>query len=345
MQPDLPHDDGTSREPGGAEAARPGSPDLAQESAGLGSADSGWLAVPESRLSPWRPPGDPWEARDPLSVPIVAQAPDGPGASEPLGMPGRLSRRPHTAPRPRRRRPLLAVTALLLGLAGTGISAAGIAGQLAPRSFTPAQRQQITSWEIARRWRTMPAGRIFPAAVAYQIPGSVLASSRQLALVARRAGIAPEARCSAATDPAAGRLLVRHGCAAVLRATYVDATQSLVITVGVAVMPSDAATEAVARDLSRGGQLHPGVRPARFRGTLAARFSAGQRQLSWASASGPYLILSTVGFADGRPREQISTDSYADAEMQDAASGVVSAVSAPLKAPPPPPRCPGAPGC
>ncbi len=237
------------------------------------------------------------------------------------------------------------MTALLLGLAGMGISAIGIAGQLAPRSFTPAQRQQITAWEIARRWRTMPAGRIFPAAVTYQIPGSVLASTRQLALVATRAGIAPQARCSAATDPAAGRVLVRHGCAAVLRATYIDATQSLVITVGVAVMPSDAATEAVARDLSHGVQPHPGLRPARFRGTLAARFRAGQRQLTWASASGPYLIMSTVGFADGRPREQMSTDRYADAEMQDAASGVAEAVSAPLVVRPPPPRCPGAPGC
>src|SRR5579875_1694047 len=252
MQPDLPRDDGTSRKPGSAEAAQPVPPERAQPSLWPGSADTGWLASLEAR--------DARDARD------AREAPD------------RLSRRAHTAPRPRRRRPLLAVTALLLGLAGMGISAIGIAGQLAPRSFTPAQRQQITAWEIARRWRTMPAGRIFPAAVTYQIPGSVLASTRQLALVATRAGIAPQARCSAATDPAAGRVLVRHGCAAVLRATYIDATQSLVITVGVAVMPSDAATEAVARDLSHGVQPHPGLRPARFRGTLAARFRAGQRQ-------------------------------------------------------------------
>ena len=49
------------------------------------------------------------------------------------------------------------------GLGGLAVAGRGIAGQLEPRTFTAAQRQRIMAWEVARRWRQLPAGRIFPA--------------------------------------------------------------------------------------------------------------------------------------------------------------------------------------
>ncbi len=239
----------------------------------------------------------------------------------------------------------LTLTALVLGTAGLAASAAGVSAQLLPRKFTAAQQQQIMAWETARRWRTMPAGQIFPATITYQLPGYALGASAQLSLTARLVGIARQATCQAASDPAAAAVLSAGRCAAVLRATYADQTYSMLVTVGVAVMPGNAAARSAAGQLSAGRQLHPGVKAVPFRDTLAGAFGDRQRQLSWAISAGPYLIMSTVGYADGRPREQVSSDPYASQEMISLASGVATAVGGPLGAPPPPPRCPGAPGC
>ena len=65
-----------------------------------------------------------------------------------------------------------------------------------------------------------------------------------LPLAAHRIGIARQASCHTATDPAVARVLARYGCLAVLRATYADATQSLAVTVGIAVLPGPAAASA-----------------------------------------------------------------------------------------------------
>jgi hypothetical protein len=235
--------------------------------------------------------------------------------------------------------------ALVLGMVGLAVSAAEVSGQFLPRKFSSAQQQQIMAWETARRWRTMPAGEIFPATVTYHLPASTLSAATPLSLTAHLVGIAPQASCRAGSDPAAAAVLAAGGCAAMLRATYADQTDSMLVTVGVAVMPGAAAASVTARRLSSGQQLHPGVAPAAFRDTLARGFGDAQQQLSWAVGRGPYLILSTVGYADGRPREHVSSDPYASQEMTSLAQGVASAVGAPLSATPPAPQCPGAPGC
>ena len=239
----------------------------------------------------------------------------------------------------------MALGALVIGLAGLAVSAAGAAGQLLPRRFTAAQQQQIMTWQTAGRWRTRRAGQIFPATVSYQLPGYSLASGTGLDLTARRIGIARQAACRAATDPAAARVLERRGCEAVLRATYVDSTGSLLVTVGVAVLPSAVAAGAVAATLPHTGRPGAGVRAVAFAQTLASSFGDRQRQLSWAVSDGPYLIMSVAGYADGRPRVPLSSDSYAAQEMTSAADGVAEAVAMPLGALPAAPRCPGAPGC
>jgi hypothetical protein len=234
---------------------------------------------------------------------------------------------------------------LMLGLVGLAVSAAGVAGQLLPRKFSAAQQQQIMTWETARRWLVRPAGKIFPAIVRYQLPGYSLASGSGLALTAQRIGIAKQARCRAATDPAAAHVLDARGCAAVIRATYVDSTGSMVVTVGVAVLPSTAAASAVASKLSHGEGLAAGVRAVAFSGTLAALFGDPQRQLSWAGNVGPYLVMSTAGYTDGMPHVSLASDSYAAQEMTSVANGVADAVVLPLGAQPATPRCPGSPGC
>jgi hypothetical protein len=247
----------------------------------------------------------------------------------------------------------------LCGLAG---SLFGVVHQVGPRTFSASQRRQITTWEALRRWRTIPAGKLFPLGVHYQLSAFALNSATSLSLSARRLGIDQQQDCQAGTDPAAAAILHRFGCISVLRATYADAAGSMLVTVGVAAMPGSSAATRAARELlaaEPGGQpaslgraasagpaaSQPGVRATAFPGTVAARFADSQRQLSWAASYGPYLLMSTAGYADGRPSVPVSTDTYADQEMSSLSHGIVSAVGSPLGAPLPVPRCPGAPGC
>ena len=153
-----------------------------------------------------------------------------------------------------------------------------------PRQFSAEQQRQITDWEVGKRWRTMPAGTIFPASLHYKLklswaPGVDV----NLQLTAGRIGIARQATCRAATD--AGR---RDGARpqrllGVLRATYTDGTKSYVVTVGVAVLPTTAQAAAALRELGDApdvGGIAPGVRAVAFRDTPAAWFTDARRQLS-----------------------------------------------------------------
>lgn len=239
---------------------------------------------------------------------------------------------------------MVTVTAMVLGMAGLVASAAGIADQVLPRKFTAAQQQQIIAWETAKRWRTMPAGKIFPASVPYQLP-AFGQTAGSLPLQADRVGIAPETTCAAGADPAAARVLDTDRCAAMLRVTYADETDSMLVTVGVAVMPGAKAAKSAAASLSAVKKELAGVRTAAFPDTLAAAFGDQQRQLSWAVSAGPYVVLSTAGYADGRPQVAVSSDPYADEEMTSLADGISDAVEEALGSSPPPPQCPGAPGC
>jgi hypothetical protein len=243
----------------------------------------------------------------------------------------------------------LAAIALVLGLLGLIVSVFGVATQVLPRRFTGEQQQQIVNWEFGRSWRELSAGAIFPASVSYP-PPNVLddGSPSALALAARRIGIARQATCRAAADVAAAAVLVHDGCSAMLRATYTDATNSYVVTVGVAVLPSTAQAAAAASALGRAGEVGgivPGVHAVAFKGTAAAWFTNQRRQLSGSIWAGTYVALYTVGYADSRPREPVSGDVYAGGEMASVGVGVARAVLAAVGKPPAPPHCPGTPGC
>lgn len=245
-----------------------------------------------------------------------------------------------------------ALAALILGVAGLAVSLAGVAIQVLPRQFTAAERQKIMAWEVGRRWRTLPARSIFPASVRYQAPDT-FPDGTPLALSAQRIGIAPQSACAAAADRPVALILARYGCQALLRATYVDGTDTYVLTVGVAVLPSRAQAGSVQRGLTaprltdsrRGAAAVAGVRTAGFGGTSAAGFTNSRRQLAASVSEGPYVVMYAVGYTDGRPWVPVTDDSYADAEMTSMAAGVARSVATVLGAPPRAPRCPGAPGC
>ena len=256
--------------------------------------------------------------------------------------------------RPRWRGSAVATAALAVAVAGFVVAALGLTIRVLPRQFTSAQQRQITAWEVAGRWRELPAGQIFPGQVRYAPPAVLSDIGGSVALTARRLGIAPQEPCrppgSAATDPAATAVLVRNGCEAVLRATYTDGTGTYVATVGVVPMPGPAQARAAHRELSAGrlrmpGGRAPGVRALPLAGTLAASFTDSRRQLAASVVTGPYLVMYAVGYTDGRPLVPVAADSYADAEMTSFGAGVAASAANALGAPPPAPRCPGTPGC
>jgi hypothetical protein len=248
-----------------------------------------------------------------------------------------------------------ALIALVLGLAGFVISATGTAAQLLPRRFSAAQQQQIENWEIAGRWQQLTAGQIFPASVGYQLSAAALQDATPLNLNALRVAIAPQSGCGTGVTTAAAASVLRHdGCKAVLRATYVDATGSYVVTVGVAVLPSATAAAKAYQSLaqprltaanqSEADRLAAGILVVRYHGTAAAMYDYS-RQISASFAKGPYLVMYAVGYADSRPRVPVASDHYADAEMKSLAGGVAQSVARTLAARPASPHCPGTPGC
>jgi hypothetical protein len=258
---------------------------------------------------------------------------------------------------PGRSRRAAAVIALVLGIAGCAVSLTGAAIQLLPRHFTAEQQRQIEAWEVMRRWQQIPAGRIFPASVSYQLPAKALLDVAPLQLNAFRVSIAPqESDCAqAVTSAAAGAVLHKSGCQAVLRATYVDATRSFVMTVGVAVLPNAASAAsadsrltlsrlASARQAAGAGLLPAGVLVLRYRGA-AGRAYDYNRQVSASFTAGPYVVMYAAGYSDNRPRVPVSRDKYSEAEMNSMALGVAHTVAKTLAAAPAPPHCPGAPGC
>ena len=242
----------------------------------------------------------------------------------------------------------LAVCLALLaaGVAGLAVSAVGIAHNLLPRQFTVAQRRQIATWELERRWRALPARAIFPDSVSYTVPSGELNADSDLTLQARLLTISPDTSCAAAVTGTAAQLLSKYGCTAAMRATYVDASRSLVATVAVAVLPSVTAQAVVIKGLRSSADLSASlVRALPVANSPAARFGDPQRQLTRADGAGLYVILSTAGFADGRRHVRLAADPYLDHEMLSLTAGLASSAKQALGKPLPPVVCPGAPGC
>jgi hypothetical protein len=244
----------------------------------------------------------------------------------------------------RRRTRITAITMLALG--GLGLVGFGVGASVRamPRKFTAAQQQQIIDWEYGKRWRDLAADAIFPASASYSAPRA-LDDDPSLTLSARRVGVAKQANCASVTDPAAAAALDREGCAAVLRATYVDSTDSYVVTVGAAALPGAAKAATAVQAIKSAGEERSAVHTMPVSGTPAAGFTDKRRQLSGVVSAGTYVVLYTVGYTDTRPHESVTRDPYTDAEMTSAGVGVAHDVLSVLAAPVSPPHCPGTPGC
>ncbi len=177
-------------------------------------------------------------------------------------------------------------------LAVLGVAGWRLTGELV-RDPTPGERAAASAAEIAARYRSWPAGRIFPERLPYTLVGGA-------AETAARVGIDPGTGCSAAVDPQLSGTLTVRGCRAALRATYLDQMQGLAATVGVVAFPDVNA----ARDAARwfpADQRGPGLRALPFPGSVVARFGDAARQASAVRHGGPYVVAATVGYTDGRP--------------------------------------------
>ncbi len=150
-------------------------------------------------------------------------------------------------------------------------------------------------------WHSLPVDRLFPPTVQGTGAGPGGADRTWT-----RIAVAPDSGCADAFDPLLRKVLAPVGCRRLLRATYTDATQSHVTTVGLLFTKGDpAAMSALAarfRDehLDRRTDLMP--RPYAAKGTAAARFGNVQRATWTVSVltDAPVVAYAVSGWADGR---------------------------------------------
>ncbi|MFF8596220.1 hypothetical protein ACF061_33280 [Streptomyces sp. NPDC015220] len=182
-----------------------------------------------------------------------------------------------------------------LGLIGGAVTGSRLAGESARAgaadSFATA----------AALWHNAPVDQLFPPTVR-----GVGAGPGGADRTWTRVAVAPDSGCAGAFDPPLGQALAPVGCARLLRATYTDATQSYVTTVGLLFTEADApAMSALAarfqnEGLGRRTDLLP--RPYAAKGTVAAAFGDEQRA-SWTVSvltEAPVVVYAVSGWADGR---------------------------------------------
>jgi hypothetical protein len=162
------------------------------------------------------------------------------------------------------------------------------------RRPTTAQRAAAAAAAVARRWRSWPASRIFPATLSYT-------TSLLNAETAHRIGISPDNRCTAALDARLASRARRDGCQAGIRASYVDQLQGVLFTTGVLAFPSPGQARKFADGLSAGRPPARALRALALPGTASALFSNAARQAATVRQHGPYVLLTVAGYTDGRP--------------------------------------------
>lgn len=178
-------------------------------------------------------------------------------------------------------------------LIGAGAAALTARAELDVRP-TAAQRTAAERIAVADRWRTWPAGRIFPASLGYrtQLPTTETAT---------RAGITAADSCQSSLSAAAAAAASQAGCVAALRASYVDQPQGVVYTVGVLAFARPGQALMFVRQLGRIGGTVASLRALALAGTASARFTDAARQLGAVRQAGPFVVLSVAGYADGEP--------------------------------------------
>ena len=182
-----------------------------------------------------------------------------------------------------------------LGLIGGAVTGSWLVGE-------PGQSGTRDTFAAAGGlWHNVPVDRLFPPTVEGQGAGPGGADRTWT-----RIAVAPDTDCEKAFDPLLSKALAPVGCERLLRATYTDATQSYVTTVGLLFTKADAtAMRALAKGFKDQGladrtDLMP--RPYAAKGTVAAGFGTEQRA-SWTMSvltEAPVVVYAVSGWADGR---------------------------------------------
>ncbi|MEV7079828.1 hypothetical protein AB0N88_14950 [Streptomyces sp. NPDC093516] len=150
-------------------------------------------------------------------------------------------------------------------------------------------------------WHSVPVDQLFPRTVQGRGAGPGGADRTWT-----RIAVAPDSGCKDAFDPLLRKALAPVGCARLLRATYTDATESHVTTVGLLFTKADAPAMTSLADrfrterLDRRSDLMP--LPYAAKDTPAADFGAKQRA-SWTVSvltEAPVVVYAVSGWADGR---------------------------------------------
>ncbi|SNX57166.1 hypothetical protein SAMN06272735_1631 [Streptomyces sp. TLI_55] len=182
-----------------------------------------------------------------------------------------------------------------LGLIGGAVTGSWLVGD----SAAAGDKDSFTAAEGL--WHSVPVDQLFPPTVQGQGAGPGGADRTWT-----RIAVAPDSGCKDAFDPLLAKALAPVGCRRLLRATYTDATQSYVTTVGLLFTKADAAgmtaldTRFTKERLGDRADLMP--RPYPAEDTAAADFGAKQRA-SWAVSvltDAPVVVYAVSGWADGR---------------------------------------------
>jgi hypothetical protein len=191
---------------------------------------------------------------------------------------------------------VLGVASSAAGLAGLAVVAQRDLGPLREAAMTPADQRFAFD---RRAWRAVAVDDLFPPVHRSTTAAPLLGGERDFT----RLGLATQADCRAALDPALLRLVSGHACGPVLRAGYTDATRTLVATVGLAVLGTSPAAQREISAATQGRHDDLGARPLAFPGTAAADFGDRQRLAFrvFAAEDAPFLSFAVVGFSDGRP--------------------------------------------
>ncbi|MER7479701.1 hypothetical protein ABTX60_19045 [Streptomyces sp. NPDC126510] len=173
-------------------------------------------------------------------------------------------------------------------------------------------------------WHSVPVDQLFPPTVQGRGAGPGGADRTWT-----RIAVAPDSGCKDAFDPLLRKALAPVGCERLLRATYTDATESYVTTVGLLFTTADApGTTALANRfrkerLDRRSDLMP--LPYAAQGTPAAGFGTRQRA-SWTVSvltEVPVVVYAVSGWADGRTVDE--PQPAGDAMEADATTAVAQA--------------------
>ncbi|MFH9422178.1 hypothetical protein [Streptomyces sp. NPDC017529] len=197
------------------------------------------------------------------------------------------------------RRGVLAAAGLVLGL-GLVVGAAAGSWLAGDADGSPAAEAVFAQGREV--WHSTPVDTLFPRTLNGLGTGPGGADRTWT-----RIAVAPDSGCAGAFDPLLAKALAPVGCERLVRATYVDATRTNVVTAGAVTTKADHSAmqdlrrRFAAEHLDTRTDLMP--RPHAAKDTPAAKFGPAQRA-SWSIkvlGDLPVVVYAVSGFADGRP--------------------------------------------